>query len=147
MKLHGAIKLGSTLVLLNNIDKYVPFLGSSISTLPGKLYAKIEKSYWTVLEQMASNCKKSKIWPYRPWKMTFRAIQPNLSFDMWFMSPQRSSMPKKKKSYWSVSSNVKGNEVNWNIWLTIYFSYKLWSWQARFRRYSPLRTQLPWFDL
>ena len=49
---------------------------------------------------MASNCK---IWPYRPWKMTFRAIQPNLSFDMWFMSTQRSSMPKKKKSYWSVS--------------------------------------------
>ena len=52
---------------------------------------------------MASKCKKSKIWPYRPWQMTFRAIQPNLSFDMWFMSPQRSSMPKKKKSYWSVS--------------------------------------------
>ena len=36
-------------------------------------------------------------------KMTFRAIQPNLSYDMWFMSSQRSSMPKKKKSYWSVS--------------------------------------------
>ena len=64
---------------------------------------------------MTSKCKKSKILPYRPWKMTFRAIQPNLSFDMWFMSPQslsfdmwfmspqRSSMPKKKKSYWSVS--------------------------------------------
>ena len=33
----------------------------------------------------------------------FRAIQPNLSFDMWFMSPKRSFMPKKKKSYWSVS--------------------------------------------
>ena len=52
---------------------------------------------------MASECKKSQIWPYRPWKMTFRAIQPNLSFDMWFMSPERSSMPKKKKSYCSVS--------------------------------------------
>ena len=34
-------------------------------------------------------------------KMTFRAIQPNLSFDMWFMSPQRSSMPKKLlKRFW-----------------------------------------------
>ena len=51
----------------------------------------------------ASGAKKSKIWPYRPWKKTFRAIPPDLSFDMWFMSPQRSSMPKKKKSYWSVS--------------------------------------------
>ena len=35
--------------------------------------------------------------------MTFRAIQPNISFDMWFMSPKRSFMPKKRKSYWSVS--------------------------------------------
>ena len=26
-------------------------------------------------------------------------------------------------------------------------SYKLWSWQARYRRYSPLKTQLPWFYL
>ena len=34
--------------------------------------------------------------------MTFSVIQPNLSLDMWFMSPQRSFMPK-KKSYWSVS--------------------------------------------
>ena len=61
MKLHGAIKLGSTSVLLNNIDKYVkrgqirpwkrtfraiqanPPFWQFISTLPGKLYAKIEK--------------------------------------------------------------------------------------------------------
>ena len=49
---------------------------------------------------MTSKCKKSQIWP---WKITFRVIQPNLSFDMWFMSPKRSFMPKKKKSYWSVS--------------------------------------------
>ena len=41
MKLHGAIKLGSTSVLLNNIDKYV--FWQFISTLPGKLYAKIDK--------------------------------------------------------------------------------------------------------
>ena len=51
---------------------------------------------------MASKCKEVQIWPYRPWKITFRAIKPNLSFDMRFMSPQRSSMPKMKKSYWSV---------------------------------------------
>ena len=64
MKLHGARQLGSTSVLLNSIDKYVkkakigPFLSlkgtfraihanlsfdSSISTLFGQLYAKIEK--------------------------------------------------------------------------------------------------------
>ena len=59
---------------------------------------------------MASKCK---IWPYRPWKMTFRAIQPNLSFDMWFMSPQRSSMPKKKKSYWSVSEIDPSPPQSW----------------------------------
>ena len=52
---------------------------------------------------MASDCKKGKIWPFRPRKMTFRAIQPNLSFDMWLISCQRSFIPKKKKSYWSVS--------------------------------------------
>ena len=52
---------------------------------------------------MASKCTKGKMWPFRHWKMTFRAIQPNLSFDMWFMSPQRSSMPKKNTSYRSVS--------------------------------------------
>ena len=52
---------------------------------------------------MTFKCKKGQFWPFRPWKMTFRAIQPNLSFDMWFMSPKRSFMPKKKKSYWSVS--------------------------------------------
>ena len=62
---------------------------------------------------MASKCKKSKIWPYRPWKLTFRAIQPNLSFDMWFMSPQRSSMPKKKKSYWSVSEIDPSPPQSW----------------------------------
>ena len=46
---------------------------------------------------MAPKCKKSQIWPFQPWKINFRAIQPNLSFDMWFMSSQRSSMPKTKK--------------------------------------------------
>ena len=66
-----------------------------ISTLPGKLYAKIEKSYITVLEQMVSKCKKGQIWHCQPWKITLRVIQPNQSFDMWFMSSQRSYMPKK----------------------------------------------------
>ena len=76
-----------------------------ISTLPGSWEAlcqnreKVTEQFWSKWPK----CKKSKIWPYRPWKMTFRAIQTNLSFDMWFMSPQRSSMPKNKKSYWSVS--------------------------------------------
>ena len=35
--------------------------------------------------------------------MTLRAIQPNPSYDMLLMSSQRSLMPKKRKSYWSVS--------------------------------------------
>ena len=62
---------------------------------------------------MTSKCKKSQIWPFRPWKMTFRAIQPNLSFDMWFMSPKRSLMPKKKKSYWSVSEIDPSPPQSW----------------------------------
>ena len=103
MKLHGAKQLGSTSVLLNNIVKYVkrgkirpfstltkdllsnsskPVFWQFISTLPGQLYAKIEKCYWIVLEQMASKCKKCQIWPFWPWQMTFRAIQPNLSFNI-----------------------------------------------------------------
>ena len=64
MKLHGAIQFGSTSVLLNNIDTCVkkgenptfltlkndlqsdsskPVFWQFIITLPGKLYAKIEK--------------------------------------------------------------------------------------------------------
>ena len=35
--------------------------------------------------------------------MTFRAIQPNSSYDMLLLSPQRSIMHKKRKGYWSVS--------------------------------------------
>ena len=35
--------------------------------------------------------------------MTFRAIQPNPSYDMLLMSSQRSFMPNKRKRYWSVS--------------------------------------------
>ena len=62
---------------------------------------------------MTSKCKKSQIWPFWPWKMTFRAIQPNLSFDMWFMSPKRSFMPKKKKSYWSVSEIDPSPPQSW----------------------------------
>ena len=62
---------------------------------------------------MTSKCKKSQIWPFRPWKMTFRAIQPNISFDMWFMSPKRSFMPKKKKSYWSVSEIDPSPPQSW----------------------------------
>ena len=62
---------------------------------------------------MTSKCKKSQIWPFRPWKMTFRAIQPNLSFDMRFMSPKRSFMPKKKKSYWSVSEIDPSPPQSW----------------------------------
>ena len=62
---------------------------------------------------MTSKCKKSLIWLFRPWKMTFRAIQPNISFDMWFMSPKRSFMPKKKKSYWSVSEIDPSPPQSW----------------------------------
>ena len=115
MKLHGAIQLGSTSVLLNNIDKYVkrgqiwpwkrtfraiqanPPFWQFTSTLPGKLYAKIEKSYWTVLEQMASKCKKSQIWPCRPWKMTFRAIQPNLPSYVIYVTPKKLHAKKEEK--------------------------------------------------
>ena len=120
MKLHGAIKLGSNSVLLNNIDTYVkrgqirpfwpwkwtfraiqanPSFGSSLVPFLGNSWeAKIEKKLLNSVGANGLKVKKSKIWPYRPWKITFRAI-----FDMWFMSPKRSFMPKKKKSYWSVS--------------------------------------------
>ena len=61
---------------------------------------KVTEQFWS---KWPPSAKKGQIWSLRPCKMTFRAIQPNIFFDMWFMSPQRSSMPKKKKSYWSVS--------------------------------------------
>ena len=71
---------------------------------------KVTERFW---RQMTSKCKKGLFWPFRPWKMTFRAIQPNLSFDMWFMSPKRSFMPKKKKSYWSVSEIDPSPPQSW----------------------------------
>ena len=43
-------------------------------------------------------------------------------------------------------SKVKG-QLKYHIWLTICVSYKLWSWHARYRRYSPFTTQLPRFNL
>ena len=42
---------------------------------------KIKKSYRTVFEKLAKKYQNTQIWPFRPWKMTFRAIQPNQSFD------------------------------------------------------------------
>ncbi len=42
---------------------------------------------------------KFDLWPL---KNTLRTIQPNPSLDSWSMTSQRSSMPKKTKSYWSV---------------------------------------------
>ena len=123
MKLHGAIKLGSTSVLLNNIDKYVkrgqirPFwplkkdlFGSSllISTLPGKLYAKIEKKLLNSFGANGLQVQKEQnltlptlIWPYQnltlPYqKMTFRAIQQNRSFDI-YVTPKRLHAKKEEK--------------------------------------------------
>ena len=117
----GARKLGSTSVLLNNLYKYVKKAKSDLSDLEkGPLerfkqtciVAVHEYPSWAALcknrekvteQQMASKCKKGQIWP-RPWKMTFRAIKLNISFDMWFMSPQRSSMPKKLLGhFWEIN--------------------------------------------
>ena len=93
MKLHGAMKLSSTSVLLNNIDKYVkrgpirpfwpwkrtfraiqanPPCWQFISTLPGKLYAKIEKK---VTEQFWSK------WP--PSAKRANLNLPTLKNDLW----------------------------------------------------------------
>ena len=47
-------------------------------------------------EKMMLSAKRAK---FGPVKMTFRAIQPNPSYDMLLMSSQRSFMPKKEKSY------------------------------------------------
>ena len=142
-------------------DSSKPVFWQFITTIPRKLYAKIEKrllnSFLINCKNMSKCVKNIKIWPFRPGKkttfrviqanlsfdnslvlghlydklensllnrfganglqvqkgqnltlttlkrVTFRAIKPNLSFDMWFMSSQRRSMPKTTKSYWSVS--------------------------------------------
>ena len=136
MKLHGARKLGSSSVLLNNIDKYVkkaqifrPWkmtfraiqanqsFWQFIGTLLGQLYAKIEK---TLLNSFGANGLQMQKGPnltFPTLKNDLRAIQPNLPFDMWFMSSQRSSMPKKeKKSFWSVSEIDPSPTLELNWW-------------------------------
>ena len=100
MKLHGAIKLGRTSVLLNNIDNYVkrgqirpfwhwkrtfraiqanPSFGSSLVPFLVKM----------LLNSFGANglkVQKEQNLTLPTLKKTFRAIWPNLSFDMWFMS-------------------------------------------------------------
>ena len=117
MKLHGARKLGSTSALLNNIDKYVkkakiwPFwpwkrtfkaiqsnlsFDSSLVPFFWQLYTKIEKKLLNSFGANDIQMQKEPNLTFLTLKMTFRAIQPNLSFDMWFMSPKRSFMPNKR---------------------------------------------------
>ena len=88
-----------------------PALAELISTILGKVHAKIEKKlltsflrkcYWPVFWENGVKCKKGQIWTVWPVIMTFRAIQPNPSYDMLLMSSQTSFMPKMRKSYWSV---------------------------------------------
>ena len=47
---------------------------------------------------MVLSAKKGTILIFRPLKMTFRANQPNISYDMLFMSFQRRRMPKRVKT-------------------------------------------------
>ena len=67
------------------------------STPPGKLYAKI--GLLNSFGANASKCKKSKIWPYQPWKMTFRVIQPKSIFRyVIYVTPKKSHAKKEEKS-------------------------------------------------
>ena len=43
-------------------------------------------------------------------------------------------------------SNIMRSTERPYMWLTICVACKLWSEHAPLRRYSPLKTQLPWFD-
>ena len=59
-----------------------PSFGSSLECINGKYISKC--------------VKKAKIWPFRFKKITFRASQPNISFDMWSMSSKKKIHAKKK---------------------------------------------------
>ena len=83
-----------------------PALGM-ISTILGKVLAKIEKKLLTSFWENCLKCKKGTnldLLTFWPLKMTLRAIQPNPSYDMLLMSSQRSLMPKKRekllKRFW-----------------------------------------------
>ena len=47
-----------------------------------------------LLNNIDKYVKKAKIWPFWPWKTTFKAIQSNLSFDSSLVPFFGSTMPK-----------------------------------------------------
>ena len=63
-------------------------------------FQKVASPKWRILSNFDKTFERAK---FGPVKMTFRAIQPNPSYDMLLMSSQRSFMPKKRKSYLGVS--------------------------------------------
>ena len=72
---------------------------------------KLLNSFW----QNGPRVQKRPNLTFDPWKMTLRTIQPNPSLDVSLMAPQWSSMPKTKKSYWSVSEIL---ELKGKCWQT-----------------------------
>ena len=89
--------------------------------VPAKFRENTLMRFWVTVR-----CNISRSGPSAPReiKMIFRAIQPNPSYDMLSMSSQRRFMPKKRKSYWSVSVipvipllKVDANDDGWvSIW-------------------------------
>ena len=84
-----------------------------------------------LLNNIDKYVKKSKIWPFLPWKKTFRAIQANLSFDSSLVPFFGSSMPNREKvteQFWSKwppnAKRAKFDLVKWPLerFNHIYFS-------------------------
>ena len=69
--------------LLNNSMKSISW--QLINIIPKKLCArnkgKLSDSFWENLQKVAKQPNFTFFWPFGPWKMTFRAIQSNPSFD------------------------------------------------------------------
>ena len=71
-----------------------PALDSWLVPSLERFMPKYRKSYRPIFWENGLKCK---ILTFRPIEMTFRAIQPNHSYNMLLMSSQRSFMPKKEK--------------------------------------------------
>ena len=85
-KLHDAIHVGSTSILLINIEKCVkmsqtwPWQWPLVIQSNSYLHSSLSPSWGSFMPE-----KNGKLRPFRPWKMTFTAIQSNPALGSWLV--------------------------------------------------------------
>ena len=115
-----------TLTMTFKSDSIKSFSSQFIVTILGKLHAKIKKKILKqILNKWTINVKigeSGKFRPFRPWKMTFRAIQSNPALGSWLVPSVGRFMPKEKKlltRFWENCLKVQKGHTFWPLKITL----------------------------